>query len=443
MKSSNVFVCSVCGEAFPKWTGQCASCGSWNTLAETVVSSVSKKARRKAGYSSNLSLAPLSAIKVETKARLMTTISEFDRVLGGGFVSGQVVLLAGEPGIGKSTILLQVASSLAKASSSGDILYISGEESAEQIALRAKRLNISSSSIKLATETNVDAILELLSSFTPGKRPILIILDSIQTLYTQDLLGMSGSVGQMRECSSRIAQLAKKLNISTVLVGHVTKEGEIAGPKVLEHIVDTVLYLEGDRNHLFRVLKSTKNRFGSVDEVGVFEMDDKGMKEVRNPSSYFINERLSNVSGSVITISMEGSRPFAVEVQALVSRTSFGYPRRTSSGVNINRVQILCAVLEKRLSLNLSNFDVYVNIVGGLKITDPACDLAICLAIYSGVKEMNIGESVAVFGEVGLSGEVRKIPHLEKRVSEAKRLGYRNIISPKDVRTIKEAIGKV
>ncbi|MFH1955468.1 MAG: DNA repair protein RadA, partial [Patescibacteria group bacterium] len=433
---------SVCGESFPKWAGNCVSCGSWNTLAETTISVPSKSKR--AGLSlPKISVVPLSAIKVELKSRLKTKISEFDRVLGGGFVNGQVVLLAGEPGIGKSTLLLQVANAVATLSeNSRPVLYISGEESVEQIALRAKRLNISSSLINLASETNVDSLINLLNNFSKNEKPSLVILDSIQTLYTKDLLGMSGSIGQMKECSFRVTQLAKKLGIPVVLVGHVTKEGEIAGPKVLEHIVDTVLYLEGDRNHLFRILKSNKNRFGSVDEAGVFEMDDKGMKEVLNPSSCFISERLANVSGSAITISMEGSRPFAIEVQALVSQTSFGYPRRTASGMNINRVQILCAVLEKRLSLKLSNFDVYVNIVGGLRVTDPACDLAVCLAIYSGVCDIKLSDKLAVFGEVGLSGEVRRVPHTEKRVSEAKRLGYSNVISPQTVRTVGEGVKK-
>jgi len=432
MKLSSVFVCSSCGETFPKWSGQCSSCGLWNTLAETLAPS-KRPAQKQA--SPKIAVTPLSEIKAEPKSRLKTNISEFNRVLGGGFVNGQVVLLAGEPGIGKSTLLLQVANSLPK-----PVIYISGEESSEQIALRAKRLSIASALIKIASETNADNLLAFLEALPQREKPALVIIDSIQTLYTKDLLGMAGSVGQMRECSFRITQFAKKSGISVVLVGHITKEGEIAGPKVLEHIVDTVLYLEGDKTHLFRMLKSSKNRFGSVDEVGVFEMGDKGMREVLNPSTYFIGERLSNVSGSVVAISMEGSRPFAVEVQALVSKTAFGYPKRTAFGVNINRVQILCAVLEKRLFLKLSNFDVYVNIVGGLKVTDPACDLAVCLAIYSGVKDIKIGGEAAVFGEVGLSGEVRKVLHLEKRISEAKRLGYSNVISPKTVRTVKDAV---
>lgn len=442
MKLSNVFVCSVCGESSPKWAGQCSSCSSWNTLFETTVV---KKASKKSSSTvlSGISAKALDSIKAEESSRLKTNISEFDRVLGGGFVRGQVVLLAGEPGIGKSTLLIQVANAVSfckESKEKREVIYISGEESAEQIALRAKRLNIVSSSITLVSETNVDSLIMFLSDTFSHKKPALIILDSVQTLYTQDLMGMSGSVGQMKECSSRFSQFAKRFGVPVVLVGHVTKEGEIAGPKVLEHIVDTVLYLEGDRTHLFRMLKSSKNRFGSVDEVGVFEMDDKGMNEVKNPSTYFIGGRLPNVSGSVIGISMEGSRPFAIEVQALVSRTAFGYPKRTAFGVSINRLQILCAVLEKRLSLKISTFDVYVNIVGGLRITDPACDLAICLAIYSGVKDIKLNEKLAVFGEVGLSGEVRRVPHIEKRIIEAKRLGYETIISPKTVRTVREAV---
>ncbi len=434
MKSSNVFVCSSCGEAFPRWSGQCPSCGLWNTLVETAAPA--KKSAQKHQIL-KISATPLSSVNVELKSRLRTRISEFDRVLGGGFVSGQVVLLAGEPGIGKSTLLLQAAEAIAGGSENGSVFYVSGEESLGQIALRAKRLGINSKNITVVNDINVESIISLLEK--EAKNVILVIVDSVQTLYTESLLGMAGSVGQIRECTLKLSQFAKGSSIPLILVGHITKEGSIAGPKVLEHIVDTVLYLEGDKNHLFRVLKCSKNRFGRVDEAGIFEMQEKGMAEVKNPSTYFLDERLENVSGSSITMSMEGSRPFAVEVQALSSKTSFGYPKRASSGISINKVQILCAVVERRLSVSLQEYDIYVNVAGGLRLNDPAADLAVCLSLYSSVRNVPL-KNMVVFGEVGLSGEVRRVPHMEKRILEAKRLGFKNILSPENVRSLKEAV---
>ncbi len=434
MRSASIYVCSNCGNESLKWEGQCLRCLKWNSFVETLVRKTSSKgAKRSSKDLSNSKVVNLNSVDVSKEKRLESGISEFDRVLGGGFVLGQAALLAGEPGIGKSTLLMQVASSVA-----GSVLYISGEESVNQIAIRAHRLGIKGENIKLVNETNVDAIIDLLDSSYS-----LVIVDSIQTLYTEDLTGTSGSVGQVRECAFRLTQTAKKLNIPLVLVGHITKGGDIAGPKILEHIVDTVLYLEGDKNHLFRILKSTKNRFGSVDEAGVFEMEGSGMTEVKNPSTFFLNERLENVSGSVVTISMEGTRPFAVEIQALSVRTSFGYPKRTSFGVSINRVQILCAVLEKRLNLPISNFDIYVNVSGGMRIDDTALDLAVCLAVFSSIQGIKVSADTLAFGEIGLSGEIRKVPSGEKRVKEAKRLGFKNVISPKDFRSLTQAVKNI
>ena len=389
-KSHSQFICQQCSYSQVGWAGKCPNCNNWGSLVETIVASTKGNNQRQKDGKLPSKPINLSTIKSSAIKRISTKIPELDRSLGGGLVTGQVVLIAGEPGIGKSTILLQLADKLS------NCLYVSGEESANQVAIRAKRLGIDNKNIKFLEETDVDSIIDTLDSLSINK-PTVIIVDSIQTLYTEDLTGTSGSVGQVRECAFRLTQTAKKLNIPLVLVGHITKGGDIAGPKILEHIVDTVLYLEGDKNHLFRILKSTKNRFGSVDEAGVFEMEGSGMTEVKNPSTFFLNERLENVSGSVVTISMEGTRPFAVEIQALSVRTSFGYPKRTSFGVSINRVQILCAVLEKRLNLPISNFDIYVNVSGGMRIDDTALDLAVCLAVFSSIQGIKVSADTLAF----------------------------------------------
>ncbi len=396
----------------------------------------------------------LSEVELKTTARVSSGISEFDRVLGGGFVPGQVVLLSGEPGIGKSTLLLQITNSLKDAS---NILYVSGEESPLQIKLRAERLKIKGSNLTILSEVDVDSIIAFVQSFAikdsasknsatkeaENKTLNMIIADSIQTLTTIDLTGTAGSVGQVRECALRLSQLAKSLNIPLILVGHVTKEGNIAGPKVLEHLVDTVLYIEGDDKHIFRLLRTTKNRFGPVSEVGIFEMTEKGMIEVSNPSDVFLEERLKSAPGSCVTVVMEGYRPLLFEVQALTFPTSFGYPKRTASGFNVNRLSVLVAVLEKRCGLKLSNQDVYINVAGGMKISEYSADLAVCLAVASALSGKQLDPKVVSFGEVGLSGEVRKVPYLTNRLKEAKKLGFSKVIGPNEVKSVKDALGLV
>lgn len=375
----------------------------------------------------------LSNVSSKSPVRVSSMIIEFDRVLGGGFVPGQVVLLSGEPGIGKSTLITQIAKNM----TDKKVLYVSGEESFDQVRIRANRMNYIPKNLLMLSETNVD----LLEQAVSGESDIsLIIVDSIQTLVSYELTGMAGSVGQVRGSAQKLTNLAKSLSIPMILVGHVTKDGTVAGPKVLEHIVDTVLYLEGDTQHMFRLLKTTKNRFGPVSEIGIFEMTEAGMKEVSNPSEVFLGQTSESVSGSCVTCVMEGYRPILFEIQALTSKTSFGYPKRTTSGFNANRLQVLIAILEKRCGLNLSNYDVYLNIAGGFKVSEYACDLAVCLAIASSVKDKPIKKGTIAFGECGLSGEVRRVSHEEKRIKEAKKLGYKNVISPENVRYISQAI---
>jgi DNA repair protein RadA/Sms len=375
----------------------------------------------------------LAEVMSSPPKRLSSHIEEFDRVLGGGFVPGQVVLLAGEPGIGKSTLLTDIAQSMQE----DTILYVCGEESVEQVKVRAIRMKYKASNLLMLPEINLDVILTAVES---DKSIKLVIVDSIQTLYSEAFTGLAGSITQIKGCTQLLTNAVKKLGIPVVLIGHVTKEGEVAGPKVLEHIVDTVLYLEGDSQHLFRILRTTKNRFGPVSEVGIFEMAESGMREVKNPSELFLQQRLSSASGSCVTVVMEGYRPILFEVQALTAKTSFGYPRRTTTGFNVNRLQVLIAILEKRCGLNLSTFDVYVSIAGGFKVTEYAVDLAVCLAIASSVKDKPIKEGTVAFGECGLNGEIRKIANQEKRVREAKKLGYINVISPDTIKTLTQAV---
>lgn len=454
-KQKSVYVCQNCSFESLKWVGQCPRCSKWNTFEETLVAPTDTK-NLKVRVAPRLDLAKrLSDVELKSTNRISSGIAEFDRVLGGGFVPGQVILLSGEPGIGKSTLLLQITNSIKDAT---NVLYVSGEESPLQIKLRAERLRIKGTTLTVLSEVDVDSINSFVQSFALVKENIkdpakerakepdsktlnMIIADSIQTLTTTDLAGTAGSVGQVRECALRLSQLAKSLNIPLILVGHVTKEGNIAGPKVLEHLVDTVLYIEGDDKHIFRLLRTTKNRFGPVSEVGIFEMTERGMIEVSNPSDVFLEERLTSAPGSCVTVVMEGYRPLLFEVQALTFPTSFGYPKRTASGFNVNRLSVLVAVLEKRCGLKLSNQDVYINVAGGMKISEYSADLAVCLAVASALSGKQLDPKVVSFGEVGLSGEVRKVPYLANRLKEAKKLGFNKVIGPNEVKSVKDALG--
>jgi len=439
-KSVTHFICQNCGAEFPKWAGKCEQCGEWNTLVETVVSARSTK--HEARNSKQAQIIKFQDIQNKEVERETTGIGELDRVLGGGLVPGSVVLLAGEPGIGKSTLLTQLAMKLGgkTVGSVLTVLYVCGEESPEQIKLRImrlKRTDLSERSVlslSFLPTTDVDEVI------SQAGNPSLMIVDSIQTMATEDLTGMAGSVGQIRECAYRLLNLAKETGVPVFLVGHVTKEGAIAGPKVLEHLVDTVLYLEGDKHHEFRILRSQKNRFGPVDEVGVFTMSGSGLIEVNNPSDVFLEERQKNVPGSCVAIVMEGTRPVLVEIQALVVPSQLAMPRRVASGIDQRRLQLLVAVLSKRLRLPLATDDVYVNVAGGLNLKEPAADLAVCLAIVSSFKNKPIGAKTAAFGEVGLLGEIRKVSWSEKRIKEAKKLGYSQIISPGTAKDLSTAV---
>jgi len=425
-KTKTRYICQECGSAQPKWMGRCPDCGEWNTLVETVVE-VSKPgapsaATRQALVGRNTPQ-PLTEITADSYQRTQLPLEEFNRVLGGGLVPGALTLIGGDPGIGKSTLLLQISAGLTK---NGQVLYISGEESAQQIKLRASRLNISGDNLFILTETNVTAILEHVRQMSPR----FLIVDSIQTVYLDELQSAPGSVSQVRESAARFQEIAKSLNIPVFLIGHVTKTGAIAGPRVLEHIVDTVLYLEGERYHAYRMLRSVKNRFGATNEVGIFEMSDEGLSEVANPSEAFLAERLPNASGSAIAVTLEGTRPLLVEVQALASTTSFGNPRRTANGVDFNRLLLLIAVLTKRVGVRLSDQDVFVNVIGGLQIDEPASDLAVAAAIASSFRNRPVAADIVSIGEVGLSGELRAVGHLETRLKEAAKLGFKRCLLP-------------
>ena len=429
-KATTKFVCQQCGMESPKWLGKCPECGEWNSFIETVIPTTKKGFS--IGTAFTVSPQKLSQIKSVDLKRIKTDISEFDRVLGGGLVSGSVVLVAGEPGIGKSTLMLALGNKVGG-------LYISGEESLHQIKLRAERLKIKGEKLDFLSEIDVDIILETIKNFKKEDFKVLIV-DSIQTLTTQDLTSSAGSVGQVRECASKLLRMAKSSNIAVFLIGHVTKEGMLAGPKILEHMVDTVLSLEGEKFGAFRLLRTTKNRFGATDEVGVFEMTDKGMIGIENPSKLFLAQRQKNVPGSVIVATMEGTRPVLVEVQALVTPTQLAIPRRMVSGIDYNRLQLIVAVLSKRLGLPLGNFDVLVNVAGGLRIEEPAADLGVALAIYSSFKNLAIDPKIVVFGELGLLGEIRNVSQANQRIKEAKRLGFIRIISPEKYSSINQAV---
>jgi DNA repair protein RadA/Sms len=435
-KTQTQFVCQQCGRTSPRSFGRCPQCGAWGTMVEEIVSSPSEPARAAArGLSSRSTPIRLQDISGDAEARMALPIGEFARVLGGGIVPGSIVLVGGDPGIGKSTLLLQMAISMAD---EGLVLYVSGEESERQIKMRAVRLLRSEdgkqaelpTDLLLVTETNLDTIMEHISAV----KPQLVIIDSIQTVYQDGMNSSAGSVSQVRECSSRLRELAKSSGIAIFLIGHVTKEGVIAGPRVLEHIVDTVLYLEGDRFQSFRLLRSVKNRFGPTSEVGVFEMHERGMVEVTNPSEAFLAERLVNTPGSAIAVTMEGTRPLLVELQGLTSHSNFGNPRRTPNGMDINRLLLIVAVLGRRLGLNLSEQDVFVNIVGGLHISEPAADLAIAASIASSLRDLPVRADVVLIGEVGLSGELRWVSQMDARLREAEKLGFKTAIIPHRLR---------
>lgn len=425
-KIKTVYVCNKCGYETPKWMGQCPNCNEWNTLEEEIVSD--KRAvtgTLSTGVKKTISCAKtLSQISVSDEQRFVTEISELDRVLGGGIVKGSVVLLSGDPGIGKSTILLQICQSL---HDKLNILYVSGEESPVQIKLRAARLGVSGDNITIISETDTQAICEYIMQ----TKPDLVMIDSIQTLQISELTSSAGSIVQVRESTNMLLRTGKPLNIPVFIVGHVNKGGDIAGPKVLEHIVDTVLYFEGERNQSYRILRAIKNRFGSTNEIGVFEMTEHGLQEVENPSAMLLSGRMSNVSGGCITCIIEGTRPILAEVQALVTTTGFGNPRRMSNGFDYNRLNLLLAILEKRQGLYYSNLDTYLNVIGGMRLYEPACDLAVCMALVSGLRDVPLDENLIVFGEVGLSGEIRSISRVQARVNEAARLGFKQCILPK------------
>ena len=437
-----MFFCQNCGHEESKWLGQCPACGEWNTFVEEridtgITKGTTASARAVRESVKAAAVVPLTDVSADDETRSTTGIGELDRVLGGGIVPGSLVLVGGDPGIGKSTLLLQVCRQMAEMKK---ILYISGEESQAQIRLRANRMGKFSPNLLLLCETNLETIRGVIEK----ERPELVIIDSIQTMYSEEVSSAPGSVSQVRESTNVFMQLAKGLCISIFIVGHVTKEGTVAGPRVLEHMVDTVLYFEGDRHASYRILRAVKNRFGSTNEIGVFEMRQDGLAEVENPSEYMLSGRPENATGSVVACSMEGTRPILIEIQALVCRSNFGMPRRTAAGTDYNRVNLLMAVLEKRLGMALSNCDAYINIAGGIRMNEPAIDLGIVLAIASSFRNRPIDEKTIVFGEVGLSGEVRAVSMPEQRVAEAKKLGFETCILPevslkmvKDIRGIR------
>ena len=418
----SIYFCQNCGHEESKWLGQCPMCREWNTFVEEKVT-VSKGTAVKNSVR-EAEVVTLSSVSTDQEDRMQTEIEELDRVLGGGVVPGSLVLVGGDPGIGKSTLLLQVCKRLSD--QGRKVLYISGEESLKQIKLRANRMGTFSDHLLLLCETNLETIRQVIER----EHPAVAVIDSIQTMYSEEVTAAPGSVSQVREATNTLMQIAKGLNITIFIVGHVTKEGTVAGPRVLEHMVDTVLYFEGDRHASYRILRGVKNRFGSTNEIGVFEMRETGLEEVPNPSEYMLNGRPEDASGSVVACSMEGTRPILMEIQALVCRSNFGMPRRTAAGTDYNRVNLLMAVLEKRVGLPLSNYDAYINIAGGIRMNEPAIDLGIVMAIVSSYKNQSISPGTIVFGEVGLSGEVRAVSMPEQRVAEARKLGFKTCIMP-------------
>ena len=423
-KIKTKYVCQSCGYETAKWLGKCPECTKWNTFVEEIDQ---KSTKKEVFIIDKSSSKPVSINSIESKEeeRFTTDINELDRVLGGGIVKGSLVLVGGDPGIGKSTLLIQVSSNVANLGKT--VLYITGEESESQIKMRAKRLGINSENLYIFAENN----LSIIESYLESVNPELIILDSIQTVFSPEISSAQGTVSQIKEGTSKFMKISKKMGISTFIVGHVTKEGSLAGPKLLEHMVDTVLYFEGERYNTYRLVRAVKNRFGSTNELGVFEMRDLGLVELDNPSKILISEKPKDVAGSVIISTVEGTRPMLLELQALVSPTSFGIPKRTSTGVDYNRVGMLLAVLEKRVGLQIQNQDVYINIVGGIKINEPSIDLGIAISVASSFRNIPIDEDIAVTGEVGLTGEVRAVSFIEKRIAECKKLGFKKIVVPR------------
>jgi DNA repair protein RadA/Sms len=419
------YICSNCGHEELRWIGKCPSCESWNSFTEEFIEE-KKSAKKK--YSGESSITKLNSAAHQSEERIKTNIEEFDRVLGGGLMPGSVVLIGGDPGIGKSTLVMQAAAKI-----NSEVLYVTGEESANQINLRAKRLKVHSDlpagqagKISVMTETDLDIILNAIEKHAPE----VVIVDSIQTTYKSDFDNAPGTITQIRECTAELMRLAKKKHCAIILVGHVTKDGAIAGPKVLEHIVDTVLQFEGERSYSFRILRAQKNRFGSTNEIGIFEMHDDGLHEVKNPSEIFLSEREKEITGSVVTSSMEGTRPILLEVQALVTPSSYGNPQRVATGFDYRRLSILLAVLEKRANLRLSSQNVFLNIAGGIRIDEPAVDLAVCCAIASNFSNKFAKNDTVVIGEVGLGGEVRSVSNIDKRIQEAAKLGFKKVVIP-------------
>ena len=423
-KTKTVFFCTSCGYESSKWMGQCPGCKEWNTFVEEAVAPLAGSKNRDSRKKDYI-VAPLQDVSFEKEDRITTHIAELDRVLGGGLVAGSLTLVGGDPGIGKSTLLLQVCRFLSM--DGRKVLYISGEESLKQIKLRAMRIGEFNNNMLLLCENTLSTIEDAIAK----EKPEVVVIDSIQTMYDENISSAPGSVSQVREATSTFLQISKGLNISTFIVGHVTKEGTVAGPRVLEHMVDTVLYFEGDRHASYRVLRSVKNRFGSTNEIGVFQMEEDGLNEVANPSEYMLSGKPQNAPGSVVVCSMEGTRPMLVEIQALVCHSNFGIPRRQTIGTDFNRVNLLMAVLEKRLGLQMGNCDAYVNIAGGIKITEPAIDLGIAMAVISSFKNIVLDEKTVAIGEIGLSGEIRAVSMIKERVGEARKLGFTDCIVPR------------
>ena len=420
-KIKSIYVCSECGYESPKWFGKCPGCGEWNTMNEELPQSTSIKTSVTNSVINQVM--SLNEISEDVEKRIKTGIGEFDRVLGGGIVLGSLTLISGDPGIGKSTILLQICEQLGK---NNKILYVSGEESANQIKMRANRLGVTTDNLYVLPQTDVSTIIEYIKS----EKPDIVMIDSIQTMTYEEITSSAGSVTQVRECTNIFMHTAKGLGIPIIVVGHVNKDGAIAGPKVLEHIVDTVLYFEGEKNYSYRILRGVKNRFGSTNEIGVFEMTGEGLKEVLNPSQMMISGRPKNSSGTCVACIMEGSRPILAEVQGLVCATGFGTPRRMSTGFDYNRMSMLLAVLEKRAGYFFNNMDAYINVIGGLKIDEPAADLTVALSLVSSLKDKSVNDKTLAFGEVGLAGEIRAVSNCEQRISEAHRLGFERCIIP-------------
>ena len=449
-KAKSVFVCNECGYESPKWLGKCPACNSWNTFFEQKIVETKSSATGR-GIKEKSTPQVLDEVVGKNESRIDTGIAELNRVLGGGLVSGSLVLLGGEPGIGKSTLILELCD---KITGNGKVLYISGEESAEQVKIRADRLGIKNNNIMFLGETDIDVIEETILAMNPK----LVIIDSIQTMYSEEITSAAGTVSQVREITARIMRISKGHRITTIIIGHVTKDGNIAGPRVLEHMVDTVLYLEGERYFSYRVLRSVKNRFGSTNEIGMFEMRNEGMVQIKNPSQILISDRADNPPGSIIVASMEGTRPLLIELQALTTPSVYGLPRRTANGIDYNRLTMLIAVLEKKASMPLGSQDVYLNVVSGIRLIEPAVDLGTVLAIASSFRNISIPNDVVAIGEVGLTGEIRSVNMIEKRIKEIEKMGFKKCIIPENnkkllkedykidiisVRTINEALQKI